>query len=419
MMTLSIKIRFAIACFLVFLALLVTLFCDAQAQTFTHVVLLIQENRAPDNLFALSAIPGADTSCIGSPIPLAGGSDLDHSHAAFLADQQGNWQAGAENCVEADSVEAYAQIARQYGFANRMFQSNQGPSYAAHQFLFGATSNVTADPTSDFAAENATGLGGNVGCSYSLSLVEAIDRNGNESAVWPCFERPVLPDEIAAAGLTWRYYTPSLGSIWTAPNSIEHICKPTRSALPQCTSPAWMNVITPQTQILNDISAGTLASLSWVIPSGDCSDHAGSNTGCGPSWVASIVNAIGQSAYWQNTLILILWDDWGGWQDHVPALANATGFCESYCYGFRVPMMVVCGNCESYASNVPMDFGSVIQFIEQNFSLASLGYADAVAQPFDQGFFAQPSTGRRRFVKIKSRPMTRQEFADRGDPDND
>ncbi len=76
-------------------------------------------------------------------------------------------------------------------------------------------------------------------------------------------------------------------------------------------------MIIPQSQVLTDIANGQLAQVSWVIPDGTHSDHAESNDGSGPSWVASIVNAIGNSPYWANTAIIITWDDWGGWYDHV------------------------------------------------------------------------------------------------------
>ena len=69
---------------------------------------------------------------------------------------------------------------------------------------------------------------------------------------------------------------------------------------------------------LTDIANGQLASVSWVIPTGQASDHPAINDGTGPSWVASVVNAIGNSQYWSNTAIIITWDDWGGWYDHVP-----------------------------------------------------------------------------------------------------
>ena len=68
----------------------------------------------------------------------------------------------------------------------------------------------------------------------------------------------------------------------------------------------------------------------------------------GPSWVAAIVNAIGNSPYWSNTAIIIVWDDWGGWYDHVPPpprLADGTKWGAGYVYGFRVPLIVVSALC--------------------------------------------------------------------------
>jgi phospholipase C len=122
--------------------------------------------------------------------------------------------------------------------------------------------------------------------------------------------------------------------------------------------------------------------VSWVIPSGPESDHAQQNDGSGPSWVASIVNAIGNSSYWSNTAIFIAWDDWGGWYDHVPPK-----IVNSYEYGFRVPLIVVSPYAKpAYISHVPHDFGSILKFIEQTFNLPSLGYADAPADNLSDCF---------------------------------
>jgi phospholipase C len=83
--------------------------------------------------------------------------------------------------------------------------------------------------------------------------------------------------------------------------------------------------------------------VSWIIPDGAFSDHAALNNGGGPSWVASIVNAIGNSPYWANTAIIITWDDWGGWYDHVrpKVIDDGVSWGSGYVYGFRVPLIVV------------------------------------------------------------------------------
>jgi phospholipase C len=130
--------------------------------------------------------------------------------------------------------------------------------------------------------------------------------------------------------------------------------------------------------------------VSWVIPAGQNSDHAGSTaTTGGPSWVASIVNAVGASSYWADTAILITWDDWGGWYDHVapPVINDGKSWGSGYVYGFRVPLLVVSPYAKAgYVSHVTHDFGSILNFIEQTFALSSLGYADAHADDLSDCF---------------------------------
>jgi len=105
----------------------------------------------------------------------------------------------------------------------------------------------------------------------------------------------------------------------------------------------------------------------------DNSDHAGSvTTTGGPSWVAAIVNAIGKSPYWANTAILITWDDWGGWYDHVAppkVVTDGTSWGSGYVYGFRVPLIVISRYAKAaYISHVNHDFGSILNLnlIEEN-----------------------------------------------------
>lgn len=130
--------------------------------------------------------------------------------------------------------------------------------------------------------------------------------------------------------------------------------------------------------------------MSWVVPTGQASDHGGINDGSGPSWVASVVNAIGNSPYWANTAIFITWDDWGGWYDHVPppqVKVNCSSFGCGYIYGFRVPLIVVSPYARpGYISKNQHDFGSILKYIEGTFSLPSLGTADALADDLSDCF---------------------------------
>ena len=148
--------------------------------------------------------------------------------------------------------------------------------------------------------------------------------------------------------------------------------------------------------MLTDIGNCNLPNASWVIPDSKNSDHAQSNTGGGPSWVASIVNAVGNNPackngelYWNNTAILITWDDWGGWYDHV-APPIRTGLQNDYEWGFRVPLIVVSAYTpKGYVNNNKLDFGTTLRFIERNFGIAqgALNSADARAKTDLRLFF--------------------------------
>jgi phospholipase C len=399
-----------------------------------HVVIIFQENRTPDNLFqdqnliaAGADIANSGVNSLGQTMPLSeidlgtNGSnpdwyDLNHSHTAFLqmCDLNGltgvcamdganlisiSCQSGITSCppnnpqfkyVNPADVAPYFQMAEQYTFADRMFQTNQGPSFPAHQFILSGTS-APSTGSDLFVSENPSASGSAAGCiAPPNQTVVAINPTGNESTtIYPCFEHQTLTDLLNNANISWRYYAPSAGSIWTAPNAIQHMCGP--NVPPphgtSCTGADWTNdVVLRSAQnpvpILNDISKGQLATVSWVIPDGAESDHAQSNNGSGPSYVASIVNAIGNSSYWSNTAIILTWDDWGGWYDHVaPQVIN------SYEYGFRVPMVIMSPYAKpAYISHVTHNFGSILKFIESTFSLPSLGYADANADDLSDCF---------------------------------
>jgi phospholipase C len=366
---------------------------QAQSAPIDHIVIIVQENRTPDNLF--HRLPGADIADIGidskgkqivlRPIPLAVRYGDDHSHKAFVKQYHHGKMDGADrnSCtphqlcpkhpqfeyVNRSDVAPYFQMARTYTFGDRMFQTNQGPSFPAHQYIIAGTSqpSVGSPLLADENPEQPNGnSGGLAGCDAPPgTLVDLIAPNGRKAApVYPCFEHPTLMDLLDAAHIAWRYYAPGSRSIWTAPNSIQHLRF----------GSDWQNVVIPETQVLSDISNNALAPVSWVIPTGLSSDHSPGSNGSGPSWVASIVNAIGTSPYWGRTAIFVIWDDWGGWYDHVPppTIFNANEL------GFRVPLIVISPYARpAYVSHVNHEFGSILHFIERNFGLPSLGFSDS------------------------------------------
>lgn len=270
----------------------------------------------------------------------------------------------------------YFSIANQYGFANYFFQTNQGPSQPAHDFLFGGSSAPAGLPSDwyganyQYFASDNTPSNSNSGCDWAdnqtVPLISPAGPNGTFGPPEPpCFEHQTLADLLEAHGLKWQYYTNSFYDIWTAPSGIAHICwgVPYRGQTAgECTYSDFTSHVwePPQNFLSADFKGGgtninapppgggqrpvycNLPNVAWIVPNGFWSDHPGLSTShydstefnLGPDWVAAIVNSIGNAACveppgtpnkmggmppWNDTVILIVWDDWGGWYDHVPA----------------------------------------------------------------------------------------------------
>jgi phospholipase C len=252
--------------------------------------------------------------------------------------------------------------------------------------------------------------------------------------LYPCFEHQTLSDLLEANNKTWKYYTNNYGDIWTAPNGINHICVAQGGSTGQpCANPDFTShVLNSPKQVLSDIAspACALQNMSWVIPNGTWSDHPGLAKGKpsttiegGPNWVASIINTLGASTctdtingnpvpYWQDTAIIVVWDDWGGFYDHIAPFKVQTGTkgsCDTwgcgYTYGFRVPLLVVSaytpasyvsGDTRTQGENFPYvhDFGSILGFVENNFGIpiGSINVQEGYpfADAFAPDYSAQP-----------------------------
>ena len=446
---------------------------EAEFANFQHIVIVVQENRTPDNLFfALCAKRGAcsvnpnakqydiqtahwlDKHAAGGitepfAVPLANGYSSTHGHSAFVdqcdldiasgqcrMDAAGDVRCGGQCPANASFayvdnssgiLDPYLTMATRYGWANYMFQTNQGPSFPAHQFIFGATSAPSPDDdhAGYFASENKIESGRDGCTAKPTETVQIIDPNGYEdpkNRIFPCFEHATLADLLDGNQLSWKYYAPSAGSLWNAPNAIAHICVPKNGG---CTGTSWaQDVDLVPADVLTDIAACQLRNVAWVIPTGQNSDHPLGNTGGGPSWVASIVNAVGtsrcknadKSSYWDSTAILVTWDDWGGWYDHEAPqfLPYPEG---GYQFGFRVPFLFISAYTpKRYIDNRRNDFGSIVRFVENNFGISegALTFADSRATG-DLSEFVDKKQQPRQFRKIRA-PLSERYFVEDKSP---
>ena len=349
----------------------------SSASPIQHIVVIMQENRSFDNLF--NGFPGADTVQSGSNgsvvTPLGNGPDLDHSHLNWWREWDQGKMDGFGNegtllpysYISETETGPYWTLAKKFTIGDRMFQSNTGPSFVAHQYMIaGQSGNSSENP-------NATAWGCDAAPGGTVAL---IGPNGTDlPGVFPCFDYQTMGDLLDAKGVTWRYYAPGSNDgffIISAYQAIRHMRY----------GPDWQNnVISPETQVLTDIANGQLAQVTWIVPTEDDSDHPGTPP-FGPDWMSSIVNAIGASPMWSSTAIFVSWDDWGGWYDHVPPpQVDQMGL------GFRVPVLVISPYAkQGYVSHVQHEMGSMLHMMEETFNLGTLGTRDSISDDFSDCF---------------------------------
>jgi len=363
---------------------------EGSASPIQHIVVIMQENRSFDHLF--NGFPGADTVATGMnrgvevplrPTGLGGGRDLDHSHTGWWKQWDGGAMDNFDNdgsmlsysYVKESEIKPYWTLAKSFTLGDRMFQANTGPSFVAHQYMIAGQSGKASEEPS-----------GNVwGCGAAPDArVPQVGPDGSDlPGVYPCFDYLTMGDLLDAKGISWRYYAPSAESdsffILSAFQAIRHIFF----------GSDWKtNIVSPETKVLTDIADGHLAQVTWIVPAYNNSDHPGSPAQ-GPDWVATIVNAIGKSQFWDSTTIFISWDDWGGWYDHVPPPQ-----VDDMGLGFRVPVIVVSPYAKrGYVSHVTHESGGFLRYTEVVFNLPSLGARDSISDDFSDCFnYAQAPT---------------------------
>ena len=358
---------------------------DDKSQMPRYVIVMVQENRTVDNLFQTQ--PGVDTQSFGfdshnnriplTQINLGAPFSCQHTHASFVTEVTAGFDlatCGAKappdaafSYVNPSNITQYTALASQYAFADHVFQSNEGPSLPAHLYLIAATSGT---PGSHFnISEND---GSPAGCNAPTgTTVATIDMTSSfpgieNNPIFPCINPLTIFNELDSARISWKYYTPSVNSVWTAPYAVQSLYQNDRS-----------NVIVPETTILSDIQQSRLAQVSYVIPSNKDSDHPGQGSG-GPTWVASVVNALGNSRYWDECAVIVVWDDWGGWYDHVAFTHPSSNPSDPYEYGLRVPLIAIGPFAKSnFVDHTPRDFSAIPHFIEDVYGLQSLNALDS------------------------------------------
>ena len=243
----------------------------------------------------------------------------------------------------------------------------------------------------------------------------------------PVFDVKTVMEEFKPAGVSWKYYvgttfpgqfSPALmnedpdptdnwviGNTWL--NTTDDISEPLGAQatvpdaantpryglwnpLPHIASiiddPSLLSHDVPGSELYSDIQSGNLPQVSWIMPALPVSEHPNAGPGPGQRYVVGLVNTIMQSPFWKDSAIFVVWDDWGGFYDHVPP-----PMIDQYGLGFRVPALLISPYArQNYVSHHVYEFSSFLTLIEDQFGLKALTNRDSNANSFyDEFDFSQ------------------------------
>ena len=416
-----------------------------------HIVFLIKENRTFNHYFgayghgAVGATEGGTLVCTGNPKHCHPGKpytltpavdqqphDITHGFSSGLYSIDGGRMDGYNIIGSGEDMSGYSIMERgpcdaqkgpsgegclpnyfryadRFVLADHFFTSMYGPTFPEHLYTVAAQSDGIVDnkstvdhpgsycddpteftPHFPLAGPDAlTPAQLKEIMGYEDHITESIPDNLYRiSRFWEqirtCVNMKVLPDELHKAGVSWKYYAEP--DQWqNAMQAIDHVWN----------GPMRSHVQDP-THFVNDINAGKLPSVSWLIPPEPYNEHPGSDVSvcAGENWTVQHINAVMHSPIWRSTAIVVVWDDFGGFYDPVkPPHFDVMGL------GPRTPALIISPYTRSgdnpdggYVDHTDYEFSSVLAFIEQTFGLKPMTKRDKQASPLAGAFdFEHPN----------------------------
>jgi phospholipase C len=367
-----------------------------------HVVFIIKENRSFDSMFGRYPPANGATQghlCDGTTVQLTHLQDvapgIAHSFGAGATSING----GGMNCFDKidgggppayagysqyhrDDIPKYWRYARTFELADRFFSSAYGPTGIEHLFTFAAQSGRfvdheipgqygSGDPREycDDRRERADSF---------ANLTTAQRRNAyqyEESAStvgqihqfwverWPCVGVKVLPTVLSNHGISWKEY-----------QGDNTFVQPLRM-IKGIWNTDLRSRIVQTARFRKDVRNGKLPAVSWVTPPWKFSEHPPQSVCAGENWSVRLINAVMRSTYWRHTAIVLTWDDFGGFFDHV-----SPPHTDLYGFGPRVPALIISPWVQpGRVVSSTLAFESVLKLIEALHRLPSLTARDANA----------------------------------------
>jgi phospholipase C len=336
-----------------------------------HIIVIVKENHTFDSYFG--QFPGAD----GAKQVLINGAlqdppaaldrppnDIDHSWAAA----HHAWNNGRMDQFEQSSggtvagfplallqyreqdLPAYWTYAREFSLYDRYFTSVMSQSTPNHLFIVAANSAG--------AITNERGAANIAACKAPSASIQVMSAEGKLDRVSACLDIPTLPNLLSQQQVTWKSYG------YYVMGMLKRVMD----------DPELSKNLVADNEFVRDAENGMLPEVSWVFSSQN-DEHPVTSVCAGENWTVEQINAVMASPAWSSSLILLTWDDFGGFYDHVPPPQ-----VDAYGLGFRVPMLVISPYTKrGFIGHRQTEHASIARTIEQIFALPALNERDANA----------------------------------------
>lgn len=355
----------------------------AQVNPIKHIIVMIRENHSYDQMFG--RFPGGAGTTVGAlpngrkvalaRTPTRLWRDITHTvGAAQIAINHGRMNgfalitgavqhghAVAMSQYSASQIPGYWAYAQHFTLMDHFFAAVAGPSFPNHLVLVsGASQNVISNP--------ATHWQGPWGCvAGKRATVAAYNQRSDRTYLAnACFHTPNLGTALDGRGVSWKYFapTPFTNQIWSS-----------FASTPDPGTAAWKQHFAPYTSFVSTVRSGNLPAVTWLTAPQPYNDHPPYSICRSQNWLVEQINAVMRSPLWKSTAIVVTWDEYGGFYDHMrPPVTSDIGL------GPRVPTMVISPYSRAHTVDHTLyNSASVVRFIENQFHLPPLSRAGAQA----------------------------------------
>jgi phospholipase C len=328
-----------------------------------HIVILMLENRSFDHMLGYLSLEGGRTDVEGLRDGMANEHDgrsypVHHLRATAFVKEQDPCHSGA--CVDEQLRGGNG------GFVSSYVSTRSDPRFARDPVVMGYYG-AEELPVYDFLARRFCicdrWLSAVRGATWPNRLYAVGGRaaGSRDNARPPTYDVPAFVRNLDAAGVSWRWFTPDpFPSLWAIDRSYLRF---TFDNVRPFSAPFSLH------DFFSSARSGNLPSVTWIDPKfvdlagpvGSNDDHPPSDVRAGQELVLRVFNALSRSPAWKQTLLLVVYDEHGGFFDHVEPPEAPDDDPAFRAYGLRVPALVVSPRLGTRVAHDTFDHTSIIK----------------------------------------------------------